>query len=251
MVLLLSLLLACRTHPRAGTTEAVEDRALPPAVIEFRDSLRSAETLRAWIADPQAMRGCSLTSHHRLHRSIVSVHSSGILTVDSWDERRTRWAAGEHPPDRPLVLRDGKMVHTFSTAVNAESVARAAIVQTFIATLRSPDARWVSRKRALSTVLPAEIEVRAWGGFPDKWRIYVRFGFQGQPTEVAIENPQRSIWDNSWINDWHLNPYGNPERITLSLVRLELNPELPPNWFGTEAPDIMDKVRIFDTLALP
>lgn len=249
-VALLLGVLACRTHPRGGTTESVDDLALPPSVVEFRDALRTAETMRVWLVDPKAHRDRHGSHHNRVHRTILSVHARGILAIDSNSHREIRWSKGEFPPDAPSTRQNGRLVRQMGTAFSAEADTRAAVVQTFIATVRSADTRWRPMEHAKPKVLPALIELRAWTGYPDGWRLYIRFGLHGQPSTFIAKlddwDTQKDRWFEHWLDDG--SPYfdDKPGDFEIDMIRVELDPALSPRWFGPNFPAVAEEMRVFE-----
>ncbi|MBM4364619.1 MAG: hypothetical protein FJ102_00275 [Deltaproteobacteria bacterium] len=217
MTLLMAM--ACTTADTVVASEA----ALPTGAEELKQALRSFDTLRAWIYDPEVNAGGHFTD-----RYVVTVRADGAVVVDVEGQSvRFSWTAGG-------VTRDATRRISSTSADDPrwqpnpwphwpESVQA---VQAAVQAFRSPDLRWNARDPEYYDLglldSPRQCEI-----VPP-----VTQGLPSLPGHLFLE-----MMPNGRL--YHIQYFYAPKRWrTLNVQRLEINPPLPSTWFNADAPEL-------------
>lgn len=222
LLLLAVFLGACRTHPRGGTSEAVDDPALPEGVVSFRETIRNAETIRVWLSDPVAAGGCLGNAQNRLHNSVLSIRADGVIVLDPQGGGRRRWSATLPPIGEPRRYEPGWMA----------AEARSEIVVALVGGVLSRDTRWVDGGLGAAAWSGFNIYLRLWDPPPGTWRLYVHFNADGAPSSLIVETALADAHSLAWLEEGDGD--GRLGHVEALFLRMEVDPPLPTDWFDAD-----------------
>ncbi len=211
--------MACTTADPVVASEA----ALPPGGEDLKQGLRSFDTLRAWIYDPELITAGQFTD-----RYVISVRADGAVVVDvDGQSVRFFWTATGVTRDAtrliPSTSQDDPRWQPRPWLHWPESVQA---VQAAVQAFRSPDLLWNARDPQYYGLAendsPRRCEV-----VPPAMQC-----LPALPGHLFLEMmPSGRLY--------HIQYYSAPKRFrTLNVQRLEINPPLPDAWFNADAPEL-------------
>ncbi|GDX81985.1 hypothetical protein LBMAG42_37960 [Deltaproteobacteria bacterium] len=201
-----------------------QETPLAPGAAEFRAQLTSFQTLRAWV-EVCPMSNCWFGQEPPFGTEfIVSVRADGVVVVDtSGQNTRFSWAHGVATVDGAAKLFRNPSEHQdrHSPRENGSWSEFAPLVVSVVQAVRSAETEWLARGPGYygwAHYGTQDVELVP-SAFPmADYHVFVHFPVGGMPDMISIQRE----YDPA---------------LEMDLLRLEINPPLPANWFDADAPE--------------
>lgn len=201
---------------------------LPDGAGSFRAALQSFHAMRMWIRAPKRndITGGRFWFGEQF---VLSVNRAGVATVDKQGQgSRYRWAPSGHTSD---VNVRGLQEPPESRLPDSRDFAGIAHSEHWVAqvigALRSPETVWRARSPGhygwgVQTDEYAEVTLPALE--PSGCHLFLRFGDYDSLRTMIVQCSRKQV-------------------LSLTVLRLEVDPPLPPTWFDADAPEFDTTTR--------
>lgn len=222
MTFLLLLLLPACSEPEAA------EPPLPPGAEAFRAALRQFHTVRMWILAPERN---GITDHRFWfgQQFVLSLREDGSATVDKQGQgSRYGWFASGPTVDGSAVGQSRPPDAFPPSQIEFVGIPGSErIVQEAIAVLRSPDTPWFARG-------PGHY---GWGHRTDEYAEVALPALEAQGCHLFLRFGTYDALHQIIVH------CGRGKMLPLTVLRLEVDPPLPDNWFAPDAPEIDTRTK--------
>lgn len=210
-----------------------QETPLPAGASNLRSTLQSFLALRMWVVGAEDAYSWGGQAPPFGSKFILSIRNDGVVIIDTNGRNtRFRWGDGVAMVDGAAKNSHDPLTHPERHAPREQKHWRYTVplVQLTVLTLRSQDSQWFPRGPAYyqwASLSPQDVEVILPGFDTGGYHLFVHYTVDGQPSRLVAQRSQS-------------------ERFTLWIRRLEINPNLPADWFGPDAPEFNTRFPEFE-----